>query len=131
MVAIVLASAWSLWAVGVRAAGRGGWLRHVGNVLLLLVVVLGVHLSQRPRVALSERAAAVVSSALPSGLRIASVRVEALGGSLRVILELGGTSPPGADVAGLVQARLMEGLDAPVELRLSYVWQDVLPARAR
>lgn len=131
MVAIVLASAWSLWAVGVRPAGRGGWLRHVGNVLLLLVVVLGVHLSQRPRVALSERAAAVVSSALPSGLRIASVRVEALGGSLRVILELGGTSPPGADVAGLVQARLMEGLDAPVELRLSYVWQDVLPARAR
>lgn len=129
MVAIVLASACSLWAVGVRTEGKGGWLRHVGNALLLLVVVLGVHLSQRTRLALSERAAAAVGVVLPDGLRVLSVQLVEIAGGYEIALQLGGTAPPTAGVAGRVQARLASELGAPVQLRLSHVWQDVLPAR--
>ena len=131
MVAIVLAAGVSLWAVGVRKQTERAWLRHVGNAFLLLVVVLAVHLSQRTRVEVADRARAAAREALPAGLRIVEVKVRNAGGGYTVRLELGGREPPAPAVGRALQQRLRSALDAPVELRLAYVWQDVLPADGR
>ena len=131
MVAIVIAAGISLWAVGVRQQGRGGWLRYVGNAFLLAVVVLAVHLAQRSHSELEARAREAVVRSLPVELRALDLRLEVLGDGYRVGLQVAGTAAPSSDLGRLLQARLETALAVPVELQLAYVWEDVLPALGR
>ena len=128
MVAIVLAAGASLWAVGVRKQSDRSWLRYLGNAFLLLVVVLGVHLSQRERVEVADRVRGAAEAALPPTLQVVEVEVHEVGADVRVRLVLGGTAQPGPELGAALQRVVGERLEAPVELRLAYVWQAVLPA---
>lgn len=131
MVAIVIAAGISLWAVGVRQQGRGGSLRYVGNAFLLAVVVLAVHLTQRSHSELEARAREAVVRSLPVELRASDLRLEVLDGGYRVGLQVAGTAAPSSDLGRLLRAQLETALAVPVELQLSYVWEDVVPALGR
>ncbi|MFK7739174.1 MAG: DUF389 domain-containing protein [Planctomycetota bacterium] len=133
MVAIVLAAAFSLWAVGLRQQ-RSTWLRHVGNGLVVLVLALTVHLVQRPHiggiVVLPHSLRPDLQQSLDPAYELIGLRAEQQRGHILVTAEVGGRAAPPPSLASQLRDRILERLGGDaIELRLRYVWQDVAPAQ--
>lgn len=130
MVAIVLAAGLSLWAVGLRKQ-RDSWLRHVGSGLVVVVLALTVHLTQRvhlggrvllPRT-LREELATRLRERLGDAHSIVSLEAEQRMGHVLVTVTVGGPEPPPALVAGGLAEAVAAAVDGAVELRMRHVFE--------
>ncbi len=131
MVAIVVASVVSFWAVGLRYPKEGSrWTRSVGRVLLVALLVLGVWLAllprqYRPTAAPREFVEAVdrVVAELGEGdVRRLDIRVERESAERRVVVELGARQPPSDAMVARVEELVSLHFGTEVTSQLRWTW---------
>jgi uncharacterized hydrophobic protein (TIGR00271 family) len=124
MVAIVLAAAFSMWAVGVRRQKDTGWVRHIGTGFVVMALALSVYLTQRTRLgeAVLERGVRVaVESKLPAALSLLDVTGRRTSDALVVTVHVGGQAPPTGEIAEQLRKAVASVVAEPVAVHVSYV----------
>jgi uncharacterized hydrophobic protein (TIGR00271 family) len=127
-VAIVLAAAFALWAVGVRSnRGEVRWLRWLGNSLVVLSIALAVHLNQRGHVGgglpVGASQHAVVAERLPEGARLVDLQAVEGGDHVVLTVRLAAGQPPPATLAAELADVLAPLMGREVRLRLVHEWE--------
>jgi uncharacterized hydrophobic protein (TIGR00271 family) len=124
MVAIVLAAAFSMWAVGVRRQKDTGWIRHIGTGFVVMALVLSVYLTQRTQLGVTvlERGVrAAIVSKLPDTLSLFDVTGRRTNEALVVTVHVGGQAPPAGELAEQLQKAVAVVVAEPVAVHVSYV----------
>jgi uncharacterized hydrophobic protein (TIGR00271 family) len=128
-VAIVLASAFGLWAVGMREGQSGSRLTRIsGTIICILALCLGIGLSQHPDLReggmrVPEGLLEALEGSLGDQHRILALQLESDGSNLRATLELGGSEPPTEELVSELREVAQSLLAAPVSLRVHSQWE--------
>jgi uncharacterized hydrophobic protein (TIGR00271 family) len=132
MVAIVLAAAFSLWAVGVRRQKDSGWTRHIGTSFVILALALCVYLTQRTRpseTVLQGMVRVAVEAKLPKTLRLQEVTDDRNQGELVFTVHVRGQHPPEGKIAEQLRDVVGAVVAEPVAVQVLYVWEAAAPAK--
>ena len=138
MVAIVLASTLSLWAVGLRHIRKHSRLTaFIGAVLTLAALCLAVYLSLSPprytkKYGAPDAIIKAVERRLEGGYRLRSIKMSYGRKHTDLVVDLGGSSPPSKRLAEDIRRFAQDHYGRSVRVRVTFQWEVYVgPARKR
>jgi uncharacterized hydrophobic protein (TIGR00271 family) len=134
MVAIVLAAALALWAVGIRSVkGASRWTRVVGNTLIAASLALALYLGLSPEhdirgLRVPDAAAAAIHARVEPRHRVLEASVRPGQPTAWLEVRLGGTEPPEPGLAAELAALVRPLFAEPIRVRVRAEWEAIEPA---